>query len=177
MGTLIVDMRANSGFRDALGILPAYLLSPAFRVLLRYRLLRRLSGDPLGRLVAKLLWLANTGLGVYISPSARLGAGIRLPHPTSIVIGDRVVIGAGTTIYQNVTIGRKTSDDVHYPVIGKGVTLYAGAILIGDISVGDGASVGANAVVLSDIPAGAIAVGIPAKVRWPSVSATGTACS
>lgn len=174
MGTLIADMRANSGFRNALGIVPAYLLSPAFRVLLRYRMSRRLSGNPLGRFVAKLLWHANTGLGVYISPSARLGPGVRLPHPTSIVIGDGVIVGASTTIYHNVTIGRKTSSGGRYPVIGKDVVLYVGAILIGDINVGDGAEVGANAVVLSDIPAGAIAVGIPAKVRWPSAATTVT---
>lgn len=174
MEILIADMRANSGFRTALGVVPAYLMSPAFRVLLRYRLSRRFSGNPLGRLVAKLLWQANAGLGVYISPSARLGPGVRLPHPTSIVIGDGVVVGAGSTIYHSVTIGRKTNDGGRYPVIGKDVVLYAGAILIGDISVGNGASVGGNAVVLSDIPAGAIAVGIPARVRRPSPAATGT---
>lgn len=74
------------------------------------------------------------------------------------------MIGSGVTIYQGVTLGRKSSQANDYPVVGDGVTIYAGATVIGGVKIGDGAIIGAHAVVQSDVPAGSVAVGIPARV-------------
>ncbi|MDR1026925.1 MAG: hypothetical protein LBL46_00730 [Rickettsiales bacterium] len=98
--------------------------------------------------------------------------GVVFPHPVGIVIGSRVEIGAGTWIWQNVTIGAKKhqlglspdEEAKRYPTIGKNVMLYAGAVIVGPIHIGDGAAVGANSVVLGDVPAGATVAGNPAKI-------------
>ncbi|MEO7220987.1 MAG: serine acetyltransferase [Devosia sp.] len=100
----------------------------------------------------------------YLSPLAELSAGVSLPHPTGIVIGEGVQVGPGAIIFQNVTVGRARATTANYPVIGRAVMIYAGSVIVGGIRVGDGATIAANAVVLSDIPAGATAVGAPARV-------------
>ena len=97
-----------------------------------------------------------------IDPAAKLGEGLRLPHPTGIVIHRDVVIGPGCMIMQQVTIGQTT--DPRVPVIGANVYIGAGAKILGPVYIGDGARIGANAVVLDDLPAHCTAVGIPARV-------------
>lgn len=106
--------------------------------------------------------------GIMVSPKAEIGPGLRLPHPTGIVIGDGVRIGARCTIYQQVTIGGARRGDWQagrYPAIGDDAVLFAGAKLVGPVSLGDGVTVGANAVVTRDIPSRHIAVGIPAVAK------------
>lgn len=106
-----------------------------------------------------------------IAPAARIGRGVVLKHfGSGIVIHHRAEIGDGTVVMPQVVIGQLVRGAEPVPLeriaIGKGVMLGAGAKIIahGDFSIGDGASVGANAVVLASIPAGATAVGIPARV-------------
>ncbi len=116
--------------------------------------------------------------GVEIHPDARVGPGLRLAHTMGTVIGARVVIGADATIYQGVTLGAARLGEglagwEAYPVVGDRVTIYAGAMLLGRIRVGDEAVIGANSVVLEDVPAGAVAVGVPARLINPSPSAPG----
>jgi serine O-acetyltransferase len=90
---------------------------------------------------------------------------VHLPHPVGVVIGERVALGADVRIYQNVTLGaRKREHGPAHPRIADGVTVFAGAVVLGEVHVGEGATVAANAVVLDDVPAGATAVGIPAEV-------------
>jgi serine O-acetyltransferase len=103
-------------------------------------------------------------LQVSIHPSASIGTRVFLDHATGIIIGSRSVIGDGVTIMQNVTIGRKPDDPSRAPRIGNGVYLSSGASVIGDISIGDFAKVGAGAVVTHDVPAGCTAVGVPARL-------------
>lgn len=144
-----------------------FLLCPGFSVVTRYRWARRWHrAGRLRRFAALLAWLSNTrAYGCYISPSARIGAGLVLPHPVGVVIGEGSEIGEDVTIYQSVTLGRRSAQDEHYPRLGDGVTVYAGATLLGGITIGAGAVIAAQAVVTCDVPAGALAVGAPARIH------------
>ena len=104
---------------------------------------------------------------VFVSPKAKLSNTIRFPHPTGIVIGDGVSVGEAVTIYQNVTLGGAKIGDAqkkNYPKIGDGTVIFAGAVIVGKIKIGQNCIIGANSVVLNDIPDNATAVGAPARV-------------
>lgn len=104
--------------------------------------------------------------GVYISEKSTIGKGLRLPHPTSIVIGEGVEIGADVTIYQSVTLGGRAIGDWklgNYPKISDGCVIFAGSVIVGMVSVGQNCVIGANSVVISDIPDNSVAVGAPAR--------------
>jgi len=103
-------------------------------------------------------------LSVSIHPSASIGSSVFLDHATGIIVGALVSIGDEVTIYQNVTIGRKPDDPGRAPRIGRGVLLSGGSTILGDVSIGDHAKVGADSVVTRDIPAGCTAVGVPARL-------------
>lgn len=118
----------------------------------------------LGRIVARLL--ANrlaSSYGIYLSPLAEIGTGLKLPHPVGIVIGDGVRIGDGVTLYQNVTLGRRSESVADYPDVANGATIYAGAVVLGAVRIGSRAVIGANAVVTRDVPDETSAAGIPAR--------------
>jgi serine O-acetyltransferase len=87
-----------------------------------------------------------------------------LDHATGIIIGAHSVIGDDVTILQNVTIGRGPDRPARAPRIGRGAYLSSGSSIIGDISIGDFAKIGAGAVVTHDVPAGCTAVGVPARL-------------
>jgi serine O-acetyltransferase len=108
--------------------------------------------------------LSSDQLQVSIHPSASIGTSVFLDHATGIIVGAFAVIGDEVTILQNVTIGRKQSEPDRAPKIGHGVYLSAGSTIIGNVSVGDFAKVGAGAVVEHDVPAGCTAVGVPARL-------------
>lgn len=100
--------------------------------------------------------------GIHIHPGAKIGA-IHVGHPSGIVIGAGAVIEDGVTIYQGVTVGARRKGATGYPVIKTGTILYANAVVIGGVTVGPDARVGANAVVLQNVPPGAIVAGNPAR--------------
>lgn len=108
--------------------------------------------------------LSSDSLQVSIHPSASIGTSVYLDHATGIIIGAFAVIGDEVTFMQNVTIGRKQAVPGRAPRIGRGVLLSAGATILGDVSVGDFAKVGAGSVVEHDVPAGCTAVGVPARL-------------
>jgi serine O-acetyltransferase len=93
---------------------------------------------------------------------ATLGKGLMLPHPNGVVIHGEARIGDDCMIMQQVTVGM--IDEGEVPVIGNRVYIGAGAKIIGKLTVGDGARIGANAVVVNDVPTNATAVGIPARL-------------
>jgi serine O-acetyltransferase len=99
--------------------------------------------------------------GLEIAPGADIGGGLYIAHPVGTVIMVNRM-GENCTIIANVTIGLRNNHE--FPTIGDNVFIGAGARVLGGIQVGDGAKIGANAVVIQDIPAGATAVGIPARV-------------
>ncbi len=90
-----------------------------------------------------------------------------LPHPIGIVIGKKVQLGEGCTIFQNVTIGTKGSslDGSAYPNIGKKVIVYPSAVIVGGIKIGDNSIIGAGTFVNKDIPERSIAFGNPLVIR------------
>ncbi len=96
-----------------------------------------------------------------ISGRANIKSIIKFPHPVGIIIGKDVNVGKGVTIYQNVTLGQNHD---RCPSIGNNVTIYAGAKIVGNIKVGNNAIIGANAVVINDVPDDCIAVGVPARI-------------
>jgi serine O-acetyltransferase len=100
-----------------------------------------------------------------IGLEARIGSGLMLPHPNGVVIHEEARIGDDCMIMQQVTVGMIGDGEV--PTIGNRVYVGAGAKIIGKLVVGDGARIGANSVVLSDVPAGATAVGVPARLVTP----------
>lgn len=107
---------------------------------------------------------SSDSLQVSIHPSARIGTPVFLDHGTGVVIGSFVTIGDEVTIQQNVTVGRKTESPDRAPRVGSGVLLSTGATILGDVSIGDFAKIGAGSVVTSDVPSGCTAVGVPARL-------------
>ena len=104
----------------------------------------------------------TTVTGAEIPLACEIGGGLLIPHPNGIVIHPGVKIGVNCLIFAQVTIG--TRGDSRVPVIEGHVDIGAGARILGPLRVGAHAKIGANAVVLHDVPAGATAFGIPAKV-------------
>ena len=103
--------------------------------------------------------------GIELPCEARVGRRLVIEHFGGIVVSGDAVIGDDVRIRQGVTIGLKSTGVRGAPVVGNRVDIGAGAKLLGDIRIGDGAVIGANAVVLCDVPAGALAVGIPAVIK------------
>ncbi|MBA2397373.1 MAG: serine acetyltransferase, partial [Bradyrhizobium sp.] len=98
--------------------------------------------------------LSSDSLQVSIHPSASIGTAVFLDHATGIIVGAFAVIGDEVTFMQNVTIGRKQALPGRAPRIGRGVLLSSGATILGDVSVGDFAKIGAGSVVEHDVPGG-----------------------
>lgn len=135
-----------------------YYRDPDFRVvvLIRYAVDGN-SNYYRKKCVKKLLIKYN----VAISRNCKIGQNFHPEHYLGLVIGPGVVIGNNCTTYQQVTIGQKNGK---YPTIGENVTLYAGCKVLGNINIGNNVEIGANAVVLKDVPDNCIAVGVPARI-------------
>ena len=102
---------------------------------------------------------------VDIHPAAKIGDGIMMDHATGVVIGETCVIGNNVSIMQSVTLGGTGKDEGdRHPKVGDGVLISAGAKILGNITIGEGAKIGAGSVVLKDVPPHTTAAGIPAKI-------------
>ena len=109
--------------------------------------------------------LARFLTGIEIHPGATIGRGVFIDHGMGVVIGETAEIGDNCTLYHGVTLGGTSwNHGKRHPTLGRGVVIGAGAKVLGPILVGDGAKIGSNAVVVRDVPPGATAVGIPARV-------------
>ncbi len=122
--------------------------------------------------------LARFFTGVEIHPGAYIGKQVVIDHGTGIVIGETAEIGDGVLIYHGVTLGGTGNERgvKRHPTVCSGAMLAAGSKILGDIKIGSYAKVGANAVVLEDVPDFATAVGIPARII-PKDNATHQVCS
>ena len=117
----------------------------------------------LGRFVSH---LARWFTGIEIHPGAKIGQRVFFDHAMGVVVGETAEIGDGCTIYQGVTLGGTSlyKGAKRHPTLGRDVVVSAGAKVLGGFLVGDGAKIGSNAVVIKPVPAGATAVGIPARI-------------
>lgn len=120
----------------------------------------------LGRFISH---LGRMLTGIEIHPGAQLGERVFFDHAMGVVVGETAVIGDGCTIYQGVTLGGTSlyKGEKRHPTLGKNVVVSAGAQVLGGFTVGDGAKIGSNAVVIKPVPAGCTAVGIPARIIYP----------
>lgn len=153
--------------RSRLEVALAY---PGVHALWAYRAAHRLWRVPPMRLPARLLsQLARAATGIEIHPGARLGHRLFIDHGMGVVIGETTVVGDDVMLYHGVTLGgRSLNRGKRHPTLGDRVTVGAGAKVLGPVWVGDDVQIGANAVVVKDVPAGAVAVGIPARIRVPN---------
>ncbi|MGH8245462.1 MAG: serine O-acetyltransferase [Gammaproteobacteria bacterium] len=138
---------------------------PGFHALTFHRLSNRLWSWGLKWLARWLSYWSRWFTGIEIHPGARIGKRVFIDHGMGIVVGETADIGDDCTLYQGVTLGGTSwQKGKRHPTLGKGVVVGAGAKILGPITIGDGAKVGSNAVVVKDIPQGATAVGIPARI-------------
>lgn len=153
------DPAARSRFEVALSY-------PGVHAVWAYRVAHSLWGRGL-RLPARLISQATRGLtGVEIHPGAELGRRLFIDHGMGVVIGETAEVGEDVTIFHGTTLGGTTmSKGKRHPTVGDRVVIGAGAKVLGAITLGSDARVGANAVVVKDVPESGVAIGVPAKIR------------
>lgn len=149
--------------RSRLEIVTCY---PGLHAILVHRMAHRLWGAGwfwLGRFLSH---LGRILTGIEIHPGARIGRRVFIDHGHGVVIGETAEVGDDCTIYQGVTLGgtKLYKGKKRHPTLGKGVVVGAGAKVLGGFTVGDGARIGSNAVVVKPVPAGTTAVGNPARI-------------
>jgi serine O-acetyltransferase len=150
------------------------LTSPGLHAIWIHRGAHALWGRRGGRLPARLIaQAARFATGVEIHPGAKLGRRFFIDHGMGVVIGETAEVGDDVMIYHGVTLGGRSLAPVkRHPTVGNRVTIGAGARVLGPVEIGDDVQIGANAVVVKDVPDGAIATGIPAVVRFPKRDAS-----
>jgi serine O-acetyltransferase len=150
---------------QAVQVLRLALVTESFLGQIAYRAKAALQARRIPLLPRLLHHLSVTRGQIVIGDPVVVEAGVFIPHG-QVVIDGMTMIGAGTTISPFVTIGLRAGEFVG-PTIGHRVEVGTGSRILGPWSIGDGARIGANAVVVSDVPAGATAVGVPARVGAP----------
>lgn len=140
---------------------------PGVHAVWAYRLFHRMWREPSLRLPARLLSQATrAATGIEIHPGAQLGRRLFIDHGMGVVVGETAVVGDDVVLFHGATLGGRTMrTGKRHPTLGNDVVVGAGAKVLGPVWVGDGAQIGANAVVVKDVPAYSVAVGVPAEVR------------
>jgi len=144
------------------------LLYPGVHALWLHRIAHRLwTQMPALRLLARMLSEIGRGLtGVEIHPGAVLGRRFFIDHGMGVVIGETAVVGDDVLMFHTSTLGGRTMNKgKRHPTVGDRVVIGAGAKILGPITVGNDAQVGANAVVVKDVAPGSVVVGVPGRVR------------
>ncbi len=158
--------------------LEVVLCYPGFHALLFYRLAHGAWGRGwyvLGRVLSH---LGRMLTGIEIHPGATIGRRLFIDHGMGVVIGETAEIGDDVTLYQGVTLGGTSlAQTKRHPTLGDRVIVGAGAQILGPFTVGAGARIGANAVVVSEVPPGVTMVGIPARAVQGRTAADATFCA
>ncbi len=135
---------------------------PGIHALLSYRVAHALHSAGLPLLPRAISMLTRTLTGIEIHPAARIGQGMFIDHGAGVVIGETADIGDNVTLYQGVTLGGTGfATGKRHPTVQDNVTIGSGAKLLGPITIGHGAKIGANSVVITDVPPNSTVVGNP----------------
>src|SRR5947209_4844791 len=135
---------------------------PGIHALLAHRIAHALDGAGVPLLPRSLSMLSRSLTGIEIHPSARIGEGLFIDHGAGVVIGETAEIGHNVTLYQGVTLGGTGfATGKRHPTVEDNVTIGSGAKLLGPITIGHGAKIGANSVVITDVPPNCTVVGNP----------------
>jgi serine O-acetyltransferase len=135
---------------------------PGIHALLAYRIAHALHLAGLPFLPRLLSMFTRAVTGIEIHPAARIGEGLFIDHGAGVVIGETADIGNDVTLYQGVTLGGTGfATGKRHPTVQDNVTIGSGAKLLGPITIGHGAKIGANSVVVRDVPPNATVVGVP----------------
>ncbi|VEI12729.1 serine O-acetyltransferase EpsC [Trueperella bialowiezensis] len=148
--------------------LEVFLTYPGVHAVWAYRVAHAMwNKDSRLKLPARLLSQVVRGLtGVEIHPGATLGRRLFIDHGMGVVIGETAEVGDDVVIFHGTTLGgTSTNPGKRHPTVGSRVTIGSGAKVLGPITIGDDVGIGANAVVVKDVPSNNIAVGVPAKNR------------
>jgi serine O-acetyltransferase len=144
------------------GIIEVALLYPGIQAVIAYRLARVLWMMKFPLMPRLISQIARWVTGIEIHPGAKIGKGLFIDHGMGVVIGETAVIGDGVTLFQGVTLGGTGKETgKRHPSIGSNVVIGAGAKVLGNITIGECSYVGANAVVLRDVPRHSTVVGVP----------------
>ncbi len=142
-----------------------YFLYSGYRAVRAYRLANWFYRHDM-KFIAR--WISQRSrhrTGIEIHPGATIGRGLFIDHGMGVVIGETAEIGDNCTLYQNVTLGGTGKHEgKRHPTLGNNVLVGAGAKVLGPFKIGDNARIAAGAVVLSEVPANATAVGVPAQI-------------
>lgn len=149
----------------ARGVLDVLLSYPGFHAVTAHRAIHALYKSGLPIVPRFLAGLVRFWTGIEIHPGATLGKGVFIDHGMGVVIGETAEVGDDCTIYHGVTLGGTSLQRAkRHPTLGAQVTVGSGAAVLGAITVGDCARIGANSVVVRDVPPNATVVGIPGRV-------------
>lgn len=142
-----------------------FLLYPSIHALISHRIAHSFYKHNMF-FISRLISQINRFItGIEIHPGATIGSGILIDHGMGVVIGETAIVGNRVTIYHGTTLGGTGKESgKRHPTVGNNVIIGAGAKVLGPITIGDNSKVGANSVVLKDVPANSTVVGIPAKV-------------
>lgn len=154
-------------YRDpsAKSLLEIYLLYPGVKALRSYRKAHWFYVHNMKIIARFISERSRKRTGIEIHPGANIGKGVFIDHGMGVVIGETAAVGDGCIIYQGVTLGGTGKHEgKRHPTIGKNVLIGSGAKVLGPFKVGDNARIAAGAVVLREVPEGATAVGVPARV-------------
>lgn len=150
----------------AKSIFEAMFFSPSVKAMAYHKISHKLYKKGYRNLARILAKRSRRITGIEIHPGAKIGEDVFIDHGMGVVIGETAEVGNNVTMYHGVTLGGLGGDKdaKRHPTIGDNVIIGAGAKVLGPIVIGEGAKIGANAVVLKDLPAYATAVGIPARI-------------
>lgn len=145
----------------------ALLYSRGVHAVMAHRVAHKLWNEGKTNIAYALKTACGRALGTDIHPAAKIGAGLWLDHGLGFVVGETCVIENDVSIWHNVTLGSTLSDSgvTRHPHIGHGVVIGAGAVVLGDITIGEHANIGAGAIVVNDVPARSLVVGSKAVKR------------
>ena len=144
-----------------------FLLYPSVHALIMYRISHFFYNKKrffIARLISQ---LGRFFTGIEIHPGAQIGMGTLIDHGSGVVIGETSIIGDRVTIYQGATIGATGNEKEfkRHPTLGDDIVVGSGAKILGPVNIGNNCKIGANSVVLKDMPSNSTAVGIPAKIK------------